>query len=227
MQINTFRLACFPIASLIVFLLPFPLLPLAAEEQASPSLAVIAATPADQGIADLMVAKLSEVDGLRLVERSAIAKLLNELKLDAVGLWDPQNATRFGKLATADAILIVEDVKAARSLRARLIESRSGIRWADELTSPGDAEIQCAEIARRIPVLRDNLHLAIVGMLGSARRPTNTDAGPVWTGPSKRQAGCRRGARGTRDMVKRIDAGRCKRQRFMLRNFPIFGGSVA
>ncbi|MEO8495458.1 MAG: hypothetical protein ABI614_10330 [Planctomycetota bacterium] len=149
----------FRFAIVIALLLPFPSPGTAAEGDAASNWAVIAARPADQGIADLLAANLSQIDGMRLVERSAIATWLDELKLNANGLIDPENATRFGQLATADAIVVVESVEPAGTQRVRLIETRTGVRLADELAPPGDPDEQCAEIARRLSPMRGKLQL--------------------------------------------------------------------
>lgn len=126
---------------------------------ASDSWAVVAAQDSDKGIADLMMAELSEVEGLQLVERSKIATLLNELKLSSLGLVDHRNAVKFGQFITADAIVVVERVNPNETLRVRLIETRTGVRLADELAAKGDPNKQCAEIARRLLPLRAKLGL--------------------------------------------------------------------
>ncbi len=133
--------------------------------------AVLPARPADASAADLMMVSLSQLEGVQLVERAAITKVLNELQLNASGLVDPANAAKLSELNQADAILIVETSQPGQALRVRLIETRTGVRLADEMASPADREQQCAAIAQRLHGAHATLHLKdadrrYVGILG-------------------------------------------------------------
>ena len=57
--------------------------------------------PLTQGIADLMIQELSVNTGIRVVERDAIQKVLEEQKLSQDGKVDPQTAVKIGKILGA------------------------------------------------------------------------------------------------------------------------------
>ena len=89
-----------------------------------------------------LIEALSRFPDVQLVEREAIRQVLDELKLNASGLVDPAKAIQFGKLAAAEAFILVEkepiriegEPKPRPPLtRARLIETRTGIRLLDWL----------------------------------------------------------------------------------------------
>jgi cell division FtsZ-interacting protein ZapD len=88
---------------------------------------VLAAAPANQrwaivatddvrerGVVDLLTAQLSQVGGIELVERDAIQRVLDELKLNAGGLVDRTKAVQFGQLLAADALLRARSRAVAR-----------------------------------------------------------------------------------------------------------------
>jgi TolB-like protein len=60
-----------------------------------------ALAPLSKGIADLMIQELAANPGVRVVERDAIQKILDEQKLSQNGNVDPQTAVRVGKLVGA------------------------------------------------------------------------------------------------------------------------------
>ena len=63
--------------------------------------AVVASAPLrDAGVSDLLVAELSSLEGVELVEREAIDRIQEELKLTAAGLVDPNKAVQLGELLT-------------------------------------------------------------------------------------------------------------------------------
>jgi curli biogenesis system outer membrane secretion channel CsgG len=83
----------------------------AAESPPAKRWAVVAAEDLrEAGLSDLLTAQLSQVPGVELVEREAIRRVLDELKLNSSGLVEPDKAVRFGQLATADALLFVEPI---------------------------------------------------------------------------------------------------------------------
>lgn len=57
--------------------------------------------PLTKGIADLMIQELSANGGIRVVERDAMQKILEEQKLSQDGKVDPQTAVKVGKLLGA------------------------------------------------------------------------------------------------------------------------------
>ncbi len=57
--------------------------------------------PLSKGIADLMIQELSANTGIRVVERDAIQKILEEQKLSQDGKVDPSSAVKVGKLLGA------------------------------------------------------------------------------------------------------------------------------
>ena len=71
--------------------------------------AIVAASDLQgDGLVDLLTAKLSQDESLQLVERADVARVLDELSLQANGFVDPKQAVKFGKILSADAILVIE-----------------------------------------------------------------------------------------------------------------------
>ncbi|MCU0873981.1 MAG: CsgG/HfaB family protein, partial [Pirellulaceae bacterium] len=107
----------------------------------------------ERGVADLLTAQLSDM-GVDLVERDAIGHVLDELKLNASGLVAPERAVEFGKLASAEVVVLVESLPklAPPLVRLRAIETSTGVRLLDFLTlatTPDqDAETLLAELRR-------------------------------------------------------------------------------
>jgi tetratricopeptide (TPR) repeat protein len=66
----------------------------------SPNLA-----PLQKGLTALVIADLSEIPGLRIVERDRLQALLDEMKLSSSGLVDPATATRAGHLLGAGRVV--------------------------------------------------------------------------------------------------------------------------
>ena len=100
----------------------------------------------ERGVVDLLTAQLSQVGRIELVEPDAIQRVLDELKLNAGGLVNRRKALQFGQLLAADALLCVQENKAAgNSLGSlRLVETRTGVRLCELLTSFGDRPDQWA-----------------------------------------------------------------------------------
>ncbi|MBC8875155.1 MAG: hypothetical protein H8E44_37515 [Planctomycetes bacterium] len=97
--------------------------------------AVLTADPLlSGGLSDLLTAELGQVDGVQLVERESIDRVLRELQLTAAALVEPARAMRFGRMAAAEAVVFVEPVAGTRPelLRLRVIETRTGVRLLDE-----------------------------------------------------------------------------------------------
>jgi curli biogenesis system outer membrane secretion channel CsgG len=133
--------------------------------------AVVAADASqDGGFVDLLTAELSKDASYQLVERADVARILNELSLQASELVDPQRAVKFGQLASADAILIVE--KAAEGDEAwrfaRLVETKSGIQMWSGLAAQTDRA--------------DDVHQVLVKQLRAARDKMATQAARHYVG---------------------------------------------
>lgn len=57
-------------------------------------------------VANLLTSELSNIDNFKLIERSEIAKLLDEQALQQSGVISPENAIEIGKMAGADAVIL-------------------------------------------------------------------------------------------------------------------------
>jgi curli biogenesis system outer membrane secretion channel CsgG len=57
-------------------------------------------------VANLLASELSTLDNFKMIERSEIAKLLDEQALQQSGIIDPDEAKKIGKMAGADAIIL-------------------------------------------------------------------------------------------------------------------------
>jgi len=67
-----------------------------------------AGTDGGRVVANLLASELSTMDNLKIIERSEIAKLLDEQALQQSGVIDPENAKEIGKMAGADAVILGE-----------------------------------------------------------------------------------------------------------------------
>ena len=110
------------------------------------------------GMLELIEQESLKLDGLRLVERMEVRRIIREQSLtmtpgDGIYLAD---AVTLGRLAAADLFLLVESAplqkeKGTTSLRLRLIESHHGLKLADSawvLDAGHRAEEHAASIAR-------------------------------------------------------------------------------
>lgn len=82
-------------------------------------------------LAELEVA-LSQQEGVALVERSEIDKILQEQELAVSGLTEPRTAARLGKLLSAELLLFVEKVPGAQppGYRLQVAETATGVTFA-------------------------------------------------------------------------------------------------
>jgi len=102
---------------------------------------VLAETGGDPAV-EVAVARvevsLSKEEGIQLLERAAIQKVLAEHRLNLAGLMDPSHAIEVGRLLKADILLIVErtapkraasrkPAPAGATCRIRAVEVRSGV----------------------------------------------------------------------------------------------------
>lgn len=121
-----------------------------------------------------LLEQLAPLEGFELVERETVRRALEELELSASGLVAPEKALRLGMLIAADWLLLIErEAKPAPGLlRARLLETRTGIRLLDKLYPLRDA--QKPPTAKLVAALRSALRTAqrpaeerrYVGVLG-------------------------------------------------------------
>ena len=81
-----------------------------------------------QIVAELLQANFTKGKAFEVVERERLDKILQEMKLSAVGLTEPGNAEKFGKLMDAQAIITgsVADVGDKFAVNARMIDVEKG-----------------------------------------------------------------------------------------------------
>lgn len=81
------------------------------------------------GVTDLLTVELSRQDGVVVLEREDVRRVLAEQSLSAAGLDDRVRCMRVGAMLHADALLVVDCAgkDEAAPCRARFIESRTGI----------------------------------------------------------------------------------------------------
>ncbi len=86
-------------------------------------------------LVSLLEVELSQKEGIQLLERAEIDKILDEQKLSAAGLLDRNTAVKIGKLLRADAFLILSlesRIQDANDLiRVRFAETAHGVRLLD------------------------------------------------------------------------------------------------
>jgi hypothetical protein len=80
-------------------------------------------------LGDLVIAKLTSLPGLELVERQALDAVLHEAELSLSGLVRAKDAVRVGKLLRADWFLLGtrSTSHGSNAIVARLVEARTGI----------------------------------------------------------------------------------------------------
>lgn len=130
---------------------------LAAAQKPDPSRwAVVTVDPALSDVSAMLTAELSRLDGVSLVERDEIQRVLGELQLTADGLVEPDKALRLGQVLSAEAIVLVDTVSGSNSVaRARLVETRTGVRmwdWIGPRQNPDKQAVVFADELRPINV---------------------------------------------------------------------------
>lgn len=103
----------------------------AAAEPPPPTVAIVPTAATRAPLADLLTTDLSSDAGVRLVERQAVARVVDELKLAAAG--DAAAGMKLGQLLAADAIVMLDagSAETPPRVRVRVVETRTGIRLAD------------------------------------------------------------------------------------------------
>lgn len=97
------------------------------------------------GVMELLTAELAKRDGIVLLEREEVRRILAEQKLTAAGLTDRATAAKLGGLLAVDLFAVLERVPEAKPAlcRVQAIEARTGIilagRFMDEKDPAADA----------------------------------------------------------------------------------------
>ena len=105
-----------------------------------PTVAILADREAGLGLSSLVAileARLSQGDGVRLLERAAIDKVLQEQQVSVAGLVERDAALKVGKLLRADAfvLLSLEDTPVAASTGSRAGDRPPNVLGVDESES--------------------------------------------------------------------------------------------
>lgn len=112
--------------------------------------AIVALDEKSKGLADLLTVEASSWPNVELLEREQIDRVLAEMKLNSSGLVNRNESVRFGQLAKADALILVNwdtptdpaktpiesevsstSTSPSSSLRLRLVETTSSVRMLD------------------------------------------------------------------------------------------------
>lgn len=100
-------------------------------------------------LVSLVEVKLSQKEGIELLERAEIDKLLQEQQLSVAGLLQRHNAVKVGRLLRVDAFLLLsteadKDQKqnSDKLLRVRLVETAHGLRLLDSFEEHGSAKLE-------------------------------------------------------------------------------------
>lgn len=132
------------------------LIALTAALAAEPALAVLdlhnssgdaSLDPLERGVADLLVGRFQQADGVRVVERAALEKVVGELKLGQSGWVEPSSAARTGQLVGArwlvtgtlvspgmpELVLAVRVIDAESAVVVHSSEAAGRVRSASEL----------------------------------------------------------------------------------------------
>jgi TolB-like protein len=95
----------------------------------------------EKGLSDMLLTDLASAEGLAVVERSRLADVIAEQKLQRSALFDPATALKLGKLAGATHIVTGSLLKADPELRldVRLVDVQSGrVLFGDKVVGASD-----------------------------------------------------------------------------------------
>jgi TolB-like protein len=83
-------------------------------------------------LAEELTTSLFDVEGITIVERTLLDRVLGELKLGATGAIDPTTAKQIGKILGADALVTgtVTDLTSVIAVNSRLIDTGTGAVFA-------------------------------------------------------------------------------------------------
>lgn len=118
---------------------------------------------AGPGVAGILVSRFSQTDAVRVIERDALVKLLDEQRLTEAGLTDPATAARAGKLLGADYLVVGElfSVKLPSiSVALRVVDTQTG-----EVVASRDVVGEVGADGERFFVLVDELSDEILSAL--------------------------------------------------------------
>ena len=109
------------------------------------------------GVVELLAAELSKQDGVVVLEREAIGKVLAEQKLTGAVTTNLATAVRMGRLMAADILVVIERLGKEQPFRLRVlvIETSTSVVLADLLREE-------TEIEKDATLLRDCLKLGLV-----------------------------------------------------------------
>jgi hypothetical protein len=115
-----------------------------------PKVAVLAASNEEtaRALQELALARLSGGDGLRLLDRSTVERLLQEQKLSLSGLVDASTAVRAGKILAADVLAVVEYSPQTRQNASVVVfDAATGARLVDAGFADPGLEAQAVQVA--------------------------------------------------------------------------------
>jgi len=98
----------------------------------------------NSGLADIVVAGMSRIDEIALVERDRLDTIAGELKVLALFAVAPQQRLRIGNLLNADALLLLSqnDIGDEPRVEAAIIDCRRGIRLTTVYLSADKAQLE-------------------------------------------------------------------------------------
>lgn len=98
--------------------------------------------PLRKGLADMFTTELSKIDGLKVIERSRLQQMLEEMSLGMSGAVDPKTAQSVGKVLGAQILVFGSYMNmfgGKMRIDARLVETETGLTLeAEEMTGKVD-----------------------------------------------------------------------------------------
>ncbi len=130
------------------------------------------------GVAENLRTALIQTGQFRVIERSALQKVLEEQKLQVTGLISPESAVKLGKLVGARLIVVGSVVKFANTytLNVRFIDAETGVAIrAEKVQAASEAEI---------PQMVDRVVEMIVGIYPQEKLAPPREKSAVTLAPS-------------------------------------------
>jgi len=100
-------------------------------------------------LVSLLEVELSQKDGIQLLERAEIDRILQEQQLSVADFLQRNNALEVGRLLRADAFVLLsvensrsEDESQSTLLRVRVVETAHGLRLLDSFEEPDGAKLE-------------------------------------------------------------------------------------
>ena len=112
------------------------------------------------GVAELLTSELSRQDGVVVLEREEVRRILAEQALSAAGLVDRATSIRAGRILHADAFLALERLGQGndQQYRIKVIEARTGLVAGDRFVEASVLEqtpaAAAADLCRSLAWLR-------------------------------------------------------------------------